>query len=120
MPIQTRFAASLTVLAAERIYAEWVRTGIVALALGIGANKLLSNITPHWLTIFSAIGLILFSVFCFAASVWDQITPGATSRRLDADRIPSSLLLAVSALLGLVSLLALFGVIFGITVASPS
>jgi hypothetical protein len=62
----------------------------------------------------------LFSVFCFAAAVWDKIAPGATGRQLDADRIPSSLLLAVSALLGLVSLVALFGVIFGITVISPS
>jgi len=38
----TQLAADRTVLAAEATYAAWVRTGLLAMARGIGAKALLS------------------------------------------------------------------------------
>jgi hypothetical protein len=45
----TQLAADRTVFAAERTYAAWVRTGLLALASGIGAKALLSEVIPEWL-----------------------------------------------------------------------
>src|SRR5262249_61901303 len=50
----TELAADRTVFAAERTYAAWVRTGLMALASGIGAKALLSEVCSavvdhcHW------------------------------------------------------------------------
>jgi len=43
----TQLAADRTVFAAERTYAAWVRTGLLALASGIGAKALLSEVVSQ-------------------------------------------------------------------------
>jgi putative membrane protein len=40
---RTQLAADRTVFAAEHTYAAWVRTGLAALASGVGAKKLLEG-----------------------------------------------------------------------------
>jgi putative membrane protein len=35
------------VLAAERTYAAWVRTGLMSLAAGVGAKKTLGGVLPE-------------------------------------------------------------------------
>ena len=68
---RTELAADRTVFAAERTYAAWwVRTGLVALASGIGARKLLEGLVPGWMITATGTALILFSAFCFVAGVW--------------------------------------------------
>src|SRR4051794_20290436 len=64
----TRLAADRTLLAAERTYAAWVRTGLFALASGIGARALLTGLMSEWMILADATALILFSVFCFGAA----------------------------------------------------
>src|SRR5262249_5279874 len=61
---------SRTVFAAERTYAAWVRTGLLAMASGIGAKALLSGVVPEWLIVATGSVLVLFSAFCFGAAVW--------------------------------------------------
>jgi uncharacterized membrane protein YidH (DUF202 family) len=56
-------AGDRTVLAAERTYAAWVRTGLVALASGIGAKKLLSGILPEWMIVATGSLLVMFAAF---------------------------------------------------------
>src|SRR3954471_8161975 len=63
------YAADRTVLAAERTYAAWVRTGLVSLAAGVGAKTSLGSVLPEWAILFNASLLVLFSAFCFAVSV---------------------------------------------------
>jgi putative membrane protein len=112
---RTELAANRTVFAAERTYAAWVRTGLVALASGIGAKKLLGDLLPDWLIVTTGSVLVLFSAFCFAAAVWRQINPGPPPPRPDARRIPSALLMAVNGFLVLVALAVLLGIWFGRT-----
>ena len=112
---RTELAADRTVFAAERTYAAWVRTGLVALASGIGAKKLLEDLLPDWLIVSTGSVLVLFSAFCFAAAVWRHIDPGPPPPRPDAKRIPSVLLVAVNGFLVLVALAALIGIWFGRT-----
>lgn len=105
---RTELAADRTVLAAERTYAAWVRTGLAALASGIGARALLQGLVPSWLIGLSGSVLILFSAFCFLIAVWRQMSHVAPPRP-EIRRLPAWLLVAVSALLSLVSLAALLG-----------
>jgi inner membrane protein YidH len=110
------YAADRTVLASERTYAAWVRTGLVSLAAGVGAKTSLGDVLPEWAILFNATLLVLFSGFCFAVAVWRDLRPGHDSReRSDVWRLPPALLLVVNGGLLLVSLGALLGVWFGRT-----
>lgn len=110
------YAADRTVLAAERTYAAWVRTGLVSLVAGVGAKASLGNVLPDWAILFNATLLVLFSGFCFAVAVWRDLRPGHDSpERSDVWRLPKALLLVVNGGLLLVSLGALMGVWFGRT-----
>jgi putative membrane protein len=77
---RTELAADHTVFAAERTYAAWVRTGLVAMASGIGAKALLTNLLPHWLVMTSGSVLVLFSVFCSGQAFGDIFIPGRRRR----------------------------------------
>ena len=105
---RTELAADRTVLAAERTYAAWVRTGLAALASGIGARALLAKLVADWLIGVTGSVLILFSVFCFAAAVWRQMSH--VDPRPDTLRLPPALLIVMSGFLSLVSLAALVGI----------
>src|ERR1051325_11710684 len=74
--LNTRLAADRNVLAAERTYAAWVRTGLFPLASGIGANAALHGVGPSGLARPDAGMLIAFSMFCFAAAIWRYLDPG--------------------------------------------
>jgi putative membrane protein len=106
---RTELAANRTVLAAERTYAAWVRTGLASLAAGVGAQALLEDVVPAWLTLPTGSALILFSAFCFAAAVWRELRPGATPPRPDTQRMPPALLVSINGFLVFVALVALIG-----------
>lgn len=110
---RTELAADRTVFAAERTYAAWVRTGLVALASGVGAKSLLETNLPHWVIVFTGTVLVLFSAFCFGAAVWRQLDPGPPPPRSDARPLHPALLVAVNGLLILVAIAALIGIWFG-------
>jgi putative membrane protein len=107
---RTELAASRTVLAAERTYAAWVRTGLTSLAAGIGAQALLEDVVPGWLTRPTGSALVLFSAFCFVAAVWRELSPGAPPPQPDTKRMPAALLIVLNGFLAFVSLMALVGV----------
>jgi putative membrane protein len=110
------YAADRTVMAAERSYAAWVRTGLVSLAAGVGAKTSLGSVLPEWAILFNASLLVLFSAFCFTAGVWRDLKPGHDSpRRSDVRQLPAALLVVVNGGLLLISLGALLGVWFGRT-----
>ena len=96
-------------LAAERTYAAWVRTGLGALAAGVGAKALFAAILPDWFSSLTASLLILFSAFCFMAAVWRELHPGV-SPPPETPRLPAPLLIAVNGALVLVDLVAMVGV----------
>ena len=109
----TQLAADRNVLAAERTYAAWVRTGLFALASGIGARALLHGVLPEWLVLADATALIAFSIFCFGAAIWRQLDPGPLVHAPKLMRIPGPVLIAVNGFLALVSCAALVGIWVG-------
>lgn len=116
--LNTRLAADRNILAAERTYAAWVRTGLFALASGIGAHALLVGVVPAWLAMADASMLIAFSVFCYGAAIWRQLNPGPHPPLPQISQIPSSVLIGVNGFLALVSIAALIGIWFGPSVGS--
>src|SRR5947199_10167287 len=109
----TQLAADRNVLAAERTYAAWVRTGLFALASGLGSRALLHGVLPGWLVLADASMLIAFSTFCFGVAAWRQLNSGPPPPRPQIKPIPPALLIAMNAFLALVSLAALIGIWFG-------
>jgi putative membrane protein len=109
----TRLAADRTILAAERTYAAWMRTGLFALASGVGARALLTGLMPDWLVLADASALIAFSIFCFGAAIWRHLHPGPPPPVPDVRRIPRAVLITINVFLGLVSLAALIGIWIG-------
>lgn len=98
-------------LAAERTYAAWTRTGLAALASGIGARTLLAGVTPVWLAGATAAMLILFSGFAFLAGVIRELSTGALLPEHDLLKLPAGLLIAGNGFLVLVSLATLAGIL---------
>ena len=116
--LNTRLAADRNILAAERTYAAWVRTGLFALASGIGARALLTGIVPAWLVLADATMLIAFSTFCFGAAIWRHLDPGPSPPLPQIHQIPSPVLVVVNAFLALVSVAALIGIWIGAPAAT--
>jgi putative membrane protein len=110
---RNQLAADRTVFAAERTYAAWVRTGLAALAGGVGAEALLENAMPQWSIRLVATILILFSVFSFGAAVWRHVHPGPPPPKTDAPQIAPVLLVIATGFLILVALSALIGIWLG-------
>ena len=108
--LNTRLAADRNILAAERTYAAWVRTGLFALASGVGAHALLHGVIPSWLVLADATMLIAFSLFCFGAAIWRHLEPGPHPPLPQIRQVPRGVLIAVNAFLALVSLAALVGI----------
>lgn len=110
---RTQLAADRTLFAAERTYAAWVRTGLVSLASGVGAKKLLAGLIPEWMVVSTGSLLVLFSAFCFIAAVWRQLHPGPPPPAPDTRRIQPWLLVLVNGFLALVAFAVLVGIWFG-------
>ncbi len=110
--LNTRLAADRNILAAERTYAAWVRTGLFALASGIGARALLAGVLPPWLVMLDATMLIGFSVFCFCAAIWRELNPGLPPLLAELRPIPRPVLIVLNGFLALVSLAAMIGIWF--------
>ena len=107
--VQLVLAADRTLLAMERTYAAWVRTGLAALASGVAARALVRSAVPPAIADAMASLLVAFSGFCFVAAVWRELGRYAPRATPDLPRIPPAALVAASALMTLISVLALAG-----------
>ena len=116
---RTELAGDRTMLAAERTYGAWVRTGLLALASGLGAKAGLAGVVPEWMIIANGSVLVLFSAFCFFAAVWRHLHPYPPPPKPDTKRIHPLILIVVNSFLALVSLAALVGIWFGRTGGTP-
>lgn len=101
----TVLAADRTILASERTYAAWVRTGLLALAGGIGARALPD--VPEWLVLANGTMLIAFSLFCFGAGVWRHSHPGPPPPVPSVKAMPWGALTLANAVLSLIAVCVL-------------
>ncbi len=107
---RTELAATRNVLAIERTYTAWVRTGLTALASGVGAKPLLAPVVAPWLASATGSALLIFSAWCFFAGVWRVWEPGVPPPSPDVRPLPRAAVVAMNGFLLAVTLAALVGV----------
>jgi putative membrane protein len=65
---RTDLAEDRTVLANERTFAGWMRTGMAAVAIGLGFNALFEMMEPAWIPKAIATGFLTIGMFIFVAA----------------------------------------------------
>ncbi len=106
-----RLALDRTILANERTYQAWVRTGVSTFAAGLGIEKFLKDDIPLWVLLAIATILLSFSTVSFLQAAWRYSHLHVRMADLDLDMTPRWLIKAYSlALAGctLLSLISLF------------
>lgn len=100
-------ALDRTVLANERTYQAWVRTGLAALISGLGIEKFMNDIEPVWPLLLVTIILLLFSAAAFLLSAWRYAHLHVRVANLDVDLMPVWIVKVMSVFLAGCSLLSL-------------
>lgn len=109
------YALDRTILANERTYAAWIRTGLAALAAGIAIEKFLAGVMPVWSLRSIAMILILFSAVAFFLAAWRYTHLGVKLSRADVRAVPVIVTSGTSIVLALCSLIALIDLWFPMT-----
>lgn len=81
---RTSLAEDRTILAHERSFAGWVRTGMAALGIGLGFNALFDSLQPVWVPKAIASSFLLIAIFVFISA--ERRASGIIAR-LDAHEI---------------------------------
>jgi len=109
MPDTNTLALDRTVLANERTYAAWIRTGLASLVTGLGIARFLSESMPLWSIRTIAVLLILFSAAAFFLAAWRYEHLHIGMSHLDVKMIPVGFVKLSSLVLVTCSLVALVG-----------
>lgn len=65
---RTDFAEDRTILANERTFASWYRTGFAAIGIGLGFNALFNRLQPEWVPKAIATAFVLIGICVFVAA----------------------------------------------------
>lgn len=99
-----------SILANERTYAAWLRTGLTALATSLGSQAFLSHILGRvYLNLLSSV-LSLFSILCFFLAAWRYRHVGNRLAETNVFGAPIFLLVFCSSLLILITFVNLIGI----------
>lgn len=109
IPDTNRLALDRTVLANERTYAAWIRTGLTSLVAGLGIARFLSGSMSLWSTHTIAAILILYSAVAFFLAAWRYQHLHVGMAHLDVKMIPVAMVKLSSFVLMGCSLIALIG-----------
>ncbi len=108
-PDTNTLALDRTVLANERTYAAWIRTGLTSLVTGLATARFLSDSMPLWSTHTIAAILILFSAIAFFLATWRYEHLHVEMAHLDVKMIPVAMVKLSSFVLIGCSFIALIG-----------
>lgn len=81
---RTAWSRRRTLLAKERTFSGWVRTGLSAIAVGFAAAQLLGDLQPQWLVSLASTALILLGIGAVGIGFWSY---RATLLALERDGI---------------------------------
>jgi len=87
-----------------------MRTALAALASGVGARTVMSDLLPPWAGKVIATALVVFALFCLVAAVWRQLQGVKPPPHPDIQPIPHALLIPTNAILALVAIIILIGI----------
>ncbi len=110
-PNEHSLALDATVLSNERTFQAWIRTGLAALASGLGIARFFTESLPLWMLLTIATIMIAISIGAFMLASWRYNNLHLRMQELDVDATPSWVVRLISyALIGC-SLLALGGIL---------
>ena len=110
-PDAKSLADDRTVLANERTYAAWIRTGIAAMVAGLAVEKLQGDLMPHWAINAISVALVTFSVIAFGLGTLRYHRMSAKLHGLASAPLPPQMMMIVTILLtvaGAMAMLAVF------------
>ncbi len=110
-PDANSMALDRTVLANERTFQAWIRTGLAALVSGLGVAKFLQNMMPLSVLLIVVTILILFSTLAFLLSAWRYSHLHLRIVHLDIVATPIWLAKGISMVLAACSIIALVGLL---------
>ena len=99
-----------SVLANERTYAAWVRTGLSAMATGLGAAAFLGGVISDRLIHSLSCILLLLSATCFFLAAWRYRHVGVRMVSTHVAGAPVTLMCMISAFLIAAAVIALVGI----------
>ncbi len=108
-PDQLRLALDRTILANERTYAAWIRTGISALIAGLAVEKFLLEAIPIWGVHMISIALITFSGVAFFLAAWRYRHFLVRLEDVDVTMVPLPVMRGISLALIISALIAIVG-----------
>lgn len=108
-PDNNSLALDRTVLANERTYQAWIRTGLSLFIAGLGSFKFLQEEMPFWILLAIVVLLIVFSAMAFLLAAWRYRHFHLRIKHLDIDTVPAWIVITASALLAVSAILALIG-----------
>ncbi len=114
-PDANSMALDRTVLANERTFQAWIRTGLAALVSGLGVAKFLQGTMPQAVLVTVVSILILFSTLAFLLSAWRYSHLHLRIVHLDIDATPMWLAKSISTVLAICSVIALGGILVAIS-----
>ena len=108
-------ALDRTVLANERTFQAWIRTGLAALVSGLGVAKFLQDDMPLPVLLIVVSILTLFSTLAFLLSAWRYSHLHLRIVHLDIDATPVWLVKSISMVLSVCSIMALGGILVALS-----
>ncbi len=106
-PDSNNLALDRTVLANERTYQAWIRTGLAALISALGIEKFMNDVEPVWPLMMVTIILLIFSAAAFLLSAWRYEHLHVKISHLEVDLLPVKIVKVLSILLASCSVLAI-------------
>ena len=111
-PETSNIVLDRTVLANERTFQAWIRTGLASAAAGLGIVRLLQAAVPLWILLLIATVLLLFSVLFFLLAAWRYKHIHLRAAHLNIDALSPVVTTVISTTLAGCALLALGGLLF--------
>ncbi len=110
-PNRNELALDRTILANERTYQAWLRTGMAAFGAGLGIIKFMKGFMPLWIIIIIVNLLILLSAAAFLQAAWRYSHLHVHTEHLAVDAMPVWKVKVFSTVLAGCSILALIGLL---------
>jgi len=107
VPDTNSLALDRTVLANERTYQAWIRTGLAALLSGLGIEKFMNDAEPVLPLLLVTVMLLIFSGAAFLLSAWRYGHLHVRISHLEVDLLPIWIVKVLSILLASCSLLSI-------------
>ena len=111
IPNNNALALDRTVLANERTYQAWIRTGLSIFVTGLGVAKFLKGEMPLVVLMLIVFLLLVLSALAFLQAAWRYSHLNIKFSALDIKTQPTWVMKLISIIFAMISLLSLVGIL---------